>query len=128
MCRLAGLYPAAALMEIMNDDGTNELDAENGQQDKNRNDDKVHCDLGCAYIGNADEVCENFACACDCGCHGRKNDDYVENLKEDFHPGLGIKCGECILVVVEAAELSKLHHYVHYDCQKSHCEDVAREI
>ena len=101
-----------------------ELDAEDAQDYEDRNDDEVEQKLVCGHgIVNAEEVCENLASACNCGRDGCEQDDNVEYLKEDLHPGLRIQSREGVLIVCKAAELCKLHNCVHNKCEKTHCDN-----
>ena len=101
----------------------NELYAEDAQDDEHCNDDEVEDELVCGDgIVNAEEVCKNLACACDCCRNCRQKNYDVEDFKEDFHPGLRIQSREGVRIIGEAAELCKLHNGVHHQCEYAHCE------
>ena len=92
-----------------------QVNAEDRQEDQQGDDDEVADD-----IGQVDQALDDAAGAVNAGSDRREDDDDVKDLEEDLHPRLRIQGTVGVLVVVETAELGKLHHDVHDDSQDAH--------
>ena len=92
-----------------------QVNAEDRQKDQQGDDDEVADD-----VGQVDQALDDAAGAVNAGRDRREDDDDVEDLEKDFHPRLRIQGAVGVLIVVETAELGKLHHDVHDNGQNAH--------